>query len=730
MALPVLPAKYYLSHFYELIDFLVQNYEPVFEENHFKFVDDFRSLSEDSQCAYVRMVNRKGSIFPRAMFNKYQEIDDIQGALLELQDQNFIAPLSEDDKQSLLNFLPKAQLTKWLNESGFTVKSTLSRDELRQISKDQLRNLDILRVPDFNDLIAQRRSDELDYLLYLYFGKIQKGLNLYALRDLGIRRETKFRDKFKARFTSLEHSKADYYFSKKLAILDEVNSIDELKSLIVECRQIPTLRATSRGLKNQLLLQVAEILEADNVESSLDALSQCSMHPSRERRCRLLLKLDRKDECRQLLEEIIENPYSDEELLFAEDFLMRKFEKKKIGYLTDALNSAREISLSDMYFKRPEKGVRDLYRAQGIEAHFTENYLWNGLFGLLFWDELFESEQSAIFNPFERSPTDLVGPEFYQTHHETIEKKLALLKEPKLVELFILKMFSTHHGKLNDIFRWHPNLVLMVTAFIRASQDKRLDHVLRTMARNYENHSSGYPDLMVIDKGFARFIEVKAEGDNLRAQQLSKVRLLSEAGYEVEILKVRWQVDPNQVYVVVDVETTGGSAQFHKVTEIGAVKIQNGQVIDEFQTLINPGRPIPKNITMITGITDEMVADAPKFAEVAEAFLEFTKNSIFVAHNAKFDYSFIQKEYQRLGMDFIRPQMCTVLGMRKNFPGLASYSLKNLTTHFQISLEQHHRALCDAKAAAELLLMINGKRAPNEIHYHPDEHSSEFPKDL
>jgi DNA polymerase-3 subunit epsilon len=133
---------------------------------------------------------------------------------------------------------------------------------------------------------------------------------------------------------------------------------------------------------------------------------------------------------------------------------------------------------------------------------------------------------------------------------------------------------------------------------------------------------------------------------------------------------------------------------------------------------------------MITGISNEMVEDAPRFSEVAESFAAFARDAIFVAHNVRFDYGFLQKEFQRLNMSFTRPCMCTIQGMRKNFPGLQSYSLKNLTQHFQIPLNNHHRALCDAKAAAELLFLINGKRVPNSVHYELDDFCSDFPAEI
>ena len=724
-----LPVKYYLTHFFELLDTLDCFYQPVIEKSHLSFIDDFRALSEDAQCVYVRMVNRKGQVFSRDSFARYQEIQFAQEAIKELEQQKFVSPLKTENRRDALYFLTKPHLVKWLKSCGIAVKISMSRDELMSQAEGNLKQLDISLIPDLSELIVRDKQEALDYLLFLYFGKIQTGLNLYTLRDLGIRKTNETKTFTRPRYISIHEAKTDYFFAKTLKSLDQIKSKEEVIGIINSCQTLQNLRTTSKNLKNELFLSLANKIEEDDCDLSLKILSLCTAPPARERRVRLLYKLNRKDESRFLLEQMCRDPNTDEELLFAEDFLSRKFEKKKIGYLTEALNNAQEINLSDAYFKKPERGVRDLYRSKGMQAHFTENHLWNGLFGLFFWEELFESENSALFNPFDRSPADLVGEDFYLNHKKSIEKKLELLNDIRYAEIHLLRMLSLHHGKLNDIFRWNSELMPMVLDFLKASAGKDVAHILRTMACKYENYHKGYPDLMIIENGVVSFIEVKAEGDSIRSQQLSKVRLLKEAGYEVEILKVKWQADPNQVYVVVDVETTGGTALFHRVTEIGAVKIQGGEVIDEFQTLINPGRPIPAHITQITGITNEMVADAPQFSEVAEKFNEFTQNAIFVAHNVRFDYGFIQREFQRLDIQFVRPQMCTVQGMRKNFPGISSYSLKNLTKHFRISLEQHHRALCDAKAAAELLFLINGKRTPNAAHFFIDEYSTEFPKE-
>jgi DNA polymerase-3 subunit epsilon len=133
-------------------------------------------------------------------------------------------------------------------------------------------------------------------------------------------------------------------------------------------------------------------------------------------------------------------------------------------------------------------------------------------------------------------------------------------------------------------------------------------------------------------------------------------------------------------------------------------------VIDEWHTLINPQRLIPAQITRLTGISNHMVRDAPVFAEVADRFLAFMDDGIFVAHNVNFDYGFISYEYERLKRRFRFPKLCTCAGMRRRYPGHKSYSLGSLCEIYEIELEDHHRALCDARAAGHLLNLINQKR--------------------
>ena len=146
------------------------------------------------------------------------------------------------------------------------------------------------------------------------------------------------------------------------------------------------------------------------------------------------------------------------------------------------------------------------------------------------------------------------------------------------------------------------------------------------------------------------------------------------------------------MYAIVDIETTGGYADKHRVTEVAIWQHDGMQVTDTFHTLINPGRNIPAFITGLTGITTEMVFSAPTFEEVAEDIMKRLQGKIFVAHNAHFDYSFLKKEFEQVGVNLQTKKLCTVRLCRKIMPGLRSYSLGRLAESLGIEINNRHRA--------------------------------------
>ena len=395
----------------------------------------------------------------------------------------------------------------------------------------------------------------------------------------------------------------------------------------------------------------------------------------------------------------------------AEDLYARKFKKKRTSARTDELRAADTIEIDEANSGSPERAAIEYFERKGLEAFRTENLLWRTYFGLLFWDELFADDSATLHSPFEFLPAALVDGSFYEKNQEQIERRLAGLDDPQRLKKDLLKTSTMNYGKANGVFRWRRSILDALFVLIDHAASEPARQMLRRLGTDYRDSRYGYPDLMVVDDDGVRFVEIKAEGDQLRRNQLLRQQQLRDAGFRADIVRIRWVLDPDQAYVVVDVETTGGRGDQHRVTEIGAVKVRNGAVVDRFQTLLNPQRTIPAGITRLTGISEAMVADAPIFADVADDLEAFMQDTIFVAHNVDFDYGFIAREFKRLGRPIRYPKLCTCASMRKLYPGHRSYSLAALCENYGIELRQHHRALCDAEAAAELLLLINEKRA-------------------
>jgi DNA polymerase-3 subunit epsilon len=168
------------------------------------------------------------------------------------------------------------------------------------------------------------------------------------------------------------------------------------------------------------------------------------------------------------------------------------------------------------------------------------------------------------------------------------------------------------------------------------------------------------------------------------------------------------------MYAIVDIETTGARPGSDRITEVAVVLFDGEKIVDSYQSLVNPECSIPPNITQITGITNQMVANAPKFFEIAKAVVEITKKAIFVAHNVGFDYGFIREEFARLGYSYRRKQLCTVRLSKLVFPGRRRYNLDSMIDMLGIEVARRHRAMDDVAATVKLLEAILAQQTAEE----------------
>lgn len=711
MKLPVLPAYYYLDHFREMLSFVESTYGSVLTDEHRAFVSRFNGFTRDGQCLLIRMINRRGAIFNRAHL-RYEEIDNVEQALAELRSGGHVRPVSDSDYNRFLECLPKIELLQGARSAGFSdVRTSWAKVKLINFMLTNVPFAIAMKYCGGERFVALDDFRPVEFLLYLYFGKTEGNLKNFALRDLGILRTNKA-SSFSARFTGGDEARACFHYDKLLERLT-TNSEDVHRWAVSEILSGPDCPSDyAADLRGRAAYKVGLYFEkSGEADLARQLYRSADFADCRERLVRLTYSTGEKSEAADLLQRMIEDPLTDDEFTFASDFYARKFGGRRTAQWTDLLRSGETITVDDTHRGNPEAGVAAVMRRRGYRVFFAENALWQSLFGLFFWDELFESGQ--LHSNFDWMPHCLKNRTFSTQFAKQIEEKLSKLRSGEGLNL-ILKVVTAKWGRPNGLFAWDYVNVEALRLLLEGASLDGLAAIVRTMCDDYRAMRDGFPDLMLAKGGSVSFIEVKAEGDVIRRNQLTRLRQLGTAGITASIGRVDYRFDPDQEYVVVDIETTGGWTASDRITEIGAVKIRNHQIIGEWHSLLNPQRSIPSKIVQLTGITNEMVRGAPLFSEIADSFMDFMGDSIFVAHNVNFDYGFISAEFERLEGKFRFPKVCTCAGMRRSFPGHKSYGLGNLCRTFGIDLEGHHRALCDARAATSLLNLINAKRQSGE----------------
>ncbi|MET6759108.1 exonuclease domain-containing protein [Pseudoalteromonas sp. NCIMB_1079] len=708
-----LPAKYYLAHFRELIEFVTSKCMHLLEPKHSEFISKINQLDEQSQCMLARVYSRKPYLVQAQSLN-YEEITSPHQAIYTLKKAGILFEPNEQHYQQLLAHLTKPSLVELLSNYSeqISFKKSAAKGALVDIAREFFKACPQKLAPLYSQYVINNRSDYYEYFEFLFAGKLSSGdvnhQNRFVMRDLGLTATREGHSESLSRFETLDEAQSNYLLNRyRLAfknITDESDYVALASQVLVQAAH----GAIAVALKNRLLVRLYRQLKAVDSELAFSLLEGCvDDSEAQEIQIREQYRLGNKEWVKARLEAIIENPLTDDLLYFADDFLMRKFNKKTRSRLSAMLADTQcVLEIDELYRGEVEQGVNDYYTRQGMQVFNTENTLWQSLFGLVFWHELFVESPYPPCNEFDIYPQVLRLGNFYGAQQTQINERLAQCQTSQALLNLVCKNAAQYFEQPNGLFRWRSNLLEPLEALILNSPLEALIAHLTAMSKHYLQLKDGYPDLMVINNGQVHFEEVKAPGDKLRRNQLTTIDNLKSVGFTVHIAAVKWFVDPNRIYSVVDIETTGGLKGGNRITEIGIVKVQHGKVIDTWTSLVNPERHIPGFITSLTGISDSMVYNAPVFAEVVKPLLDKLAGSIFVAHNVNFDYGFIKKECEMAGHFFKMPKMCTVVESRKAFKGLKSYSLGNLSSHFNLNLTSHHRALADATATAELLLLI------------------------
>ncbi|WP_261591314.1 exonuclease domain-containing protein [Pseudoalteromonas holothuriae] len=708
-----LPEKYYLDHFSEFIAHTRHHNMHLLCDEHFSVLERIDNLAENERCLMVRLLNRTSSFVAHTTL-KYKEINNLPNALKVLRQQELITDVNLEKFEDWLSVITKPELMALCNviEAVKLPSRTAKKSCWFEFAKRHLVFDDVVHHEVVEHYLYICVAPQFEYFLFLYFNRLERNLSQFSMRDLGVMK-THSKASGGSYFENRQFALCAYRYAKYYQRLQDsgIEQSAALANLLLREPIDADLGVQANYQKEKVFYKLACLLEKSHINLAMQLLEQCTSAKAQEKWVRLLYTQGEHECCKASLEAILNTPNDEHLLLFAKDFLLRKFAQKRTSILTDLLREhSHIIAIDEAYKGNTEQGMIAHYKRNGVCAWHTENHLWLALFSIVFWQELYESEHSMPCNEFERYPQMLKLNHFYDTLGAKIDEKLLLINSTNDFKSWLLKQATFYYGQQNALFNWNDKVLEQLLILAQYANVKKLTVLLKAMAKDFKNLKDGFPDLMVLERDSLRFEEIKAPGDSLRRNQLVSINQLSLCGFDVDIQRTSWQFDPNQSYAVVDLETTGGKKELDRITEIGIVRIEQGKIVAKWQSLVNPQRRIPKYITQLTGINNEMVAQAPVFSDIASQVNDFCDNTIFVAHNVNFDMGFLKHEFQRVGMLFSKPKLCTVQLARKYLPGHPSYSLGNLCNTLNIELNQHHRALDDAMAAAEILLLVNEQR--------------------
>ncbi len=561
-----LPPKYYLTYFQYLIDFVKKKYQHILNETEQQFLADFEALTEDEKCLFIRFCNRTGSFF-RTEKLKYAEIENIPESLNGLIEKDFIEHLSENhltEAAEVLDIFSKSELIELAKMLNLETrgKASLKKEEVLDwllAVGNWEETIYLLNSEDYSDihglphsLVRVQKETEVQMLKFLFFGSRHGDMTEFVTRDLGFQSYEKFdEDKMVAYFQTRQEvedklkvslAREDFYLMQQadIEILDIYNWFMDWTE-----KHRKGLSEIAIATYGTFSLRVALYLEKKkSLDEALTVFRLTEESPSRERQVRILDKQKNQEEAKALCEVILAEPQNATEQFFAEDYLNRieaiLLKKKSKKAVTQQLQNSESITIPISWKRQVEFGVIDYYQNRNMKAEFTENHLWRSLFGLLFWDIIFDTDSLAIHHPLQRSPSDLFKPTFFEKRKEKMEERLQMLEDEDATIVYMNRIFFEKFGLTNPLVEWYGGLFPLILTVLEKLSPEQITLITLEMAKNLRQNLRGFPDLFMWGDGEYSFIEVKSPTDSLSNQQLFWLRFFESINVRSKVLRVEW----------------------------------------------------------------------------------------------------------------------------------------------------------------------------------------------
>ena len=528
----ILPEKYYLDYFNYVLEFVERQYDHVLDQPEHLFYQSFRNLSEQAQCLYLRFSNRRGDFF-RINKISYVEIPDVHDAKEELMHQGFIQ-VNESKHLDQFRLFTKSELTSMFE----FLQASQKKEEILS----ELNEMDISLIHEQEEIAQVLKNEEVEFIKLLFFGHRGGQMTDFVIRDVGnVKIEKLDEANFSPWFESREEALSVMHISRLKRMIYEIQQADLPLEDYLEEMPWQTWLSYPRSAKSaeKLLLKIAYYFEQiQQPEKALNYYSYTDRPPARERKVRLLEKLNRKEQALALAKEMIEGATNASELTFATDFLNRKGVRIDRS-MTQRLKNAPSISIPRPADK-VENAVLDYFENQGWSGIHAENYLWRGLFGLVFWHIIFDTNHGSFHHPLQRQPSDLNDAVFFEARQSILHDQLKKIRSRKQLLKYVSDIYEAKYGIANRFVFWHESLLPALEVMIDKLPLKGLKTVLIEMSKNMKENSAGFPDLFTWSENDYHFYEVKSPNDHLSAQQLFWLDFLSSAKINAEVLRVNY----------------------------------------------------------------------------------------------------------------------------------------------------------------------------------------------
>ncbi len=554
MDTPDLPPKYYLDNFRYVLDFVKKLYASLLNDSEREFLEAFDALSEDAQCLFVRFSNRRGAFF-KVNALSYAELGDIPAALTELIEAGFVESLSPEHAgraEEVVDLFTKPELlflTQALAPIVLPAKSIRKPDLVRWLLHEYEFSELFEGLDALEPVVKVCHEVEVMMMKFLFFGNRYDDMTEFVIRDLGHVKFQSFQEEnFSVRFETRKDVEdrlmisltSETFYEQKEALPPE-----EIYDWFMNWQGglVGELSAVALPSYRALALRVGAWLERKKLPEQALTVYQLTEHaPSRERRARLLQRIGAVEEALALCDDMIASPQNADERFFGLDYREKILNKKKrvVRRTTQALKDADAVPVPISFRYRVELGVMEYYRERGYQALFSENEPWRALFGLVFWDIIYDTNVRAIHHPLQRVPSDFFLPDFYIKRENSLLTRLRELDSREAFFALIQTNYTDKFGTANVLVAWFDGMLELVLLLVHYLTPEQLHTILLEMAKNLRENTRGFPDLLVWKGEEYDFVEVKSPTDHLSAQQLHWQHFFEKIGVSSRVLRVDW----------------------------------------------------------------------------------------------------------------------------------------------------------------------------------------------